>query len=123
MSSLLTRRYPQVYNPRFTPRFPEISDLPWQSLAYIQQMSENERRVHEPSDAPAPSGFAAIGVFLFFGATTASLAAITLLWRGTSLDRIWNLNPTAYSQLAPLGRTVGVLFLLLGLALAAAGIG
>jgi hypothetical protein len=31
----------------------------------------------------------------------ASLAAITLLWRGTSLDRIWSLNPTAYRQLAP----------------------
>jgi len=82
-----------------------------------------ERRLHEPSEAPAPSGFAAIGAFLFFGATMASLAAISLLWRGTSLDRIWNLNPTAYRQLAPLGRTVGILFALLGAALAAAGIG
>jgi len=53
----------------------------------------------------------------------ASLAAITLLWRGTYLDPIWSLNPTAYRQLAPLGRDVGVPFLLLGLALAAAGIG
>lgn len=53
----------------------------------------------------------------------ASLAAITLLLRGTSLDHIWSLNPTAYGQLAPSGRSVGVLFLLLGVALAAAGIG
>lgn len=53
----------------------------------------------------------------------ASLAATTLLWRGTALDRLWTLNPTAYKQLAPLGRAVGILFLLLGSALAAAGIG
>jgi len=86
-------------------------------------MRDNERRVHQTSDAPKPSGLAAVGIFLFFGATMASLAAITLLWRGTSLDRIWSLNPVAYRQLAPLGRGVGGLFLLLGLALAAAGIG
>lgn len=53
----------------------------------------------------------------------ASLAAATLLWRGTALDRLWALNPTAYKQLAPLGRTVGILFLLLAAALASAGIG
>jgi hypothetical protein len=53
----------------------------------------------------------------------ASLASISLLWRGTSLDRIWSLNPAAYKQLVPLGRFVGVLFLLLGTALATAGIG
>jgi hypothetical protein len=92
-------------------------------LAYIRKMRDSERRVHEASDAPKPSGLAAVGIFLFFGATMASLAAVTLLWRGTSLDRIWSLNPTAYRQLAPLGRGVGGLFLLLGLALAAAGIG
>ena len=86
-------------------------------------MGDYERRVHEASDAVKPSGFAAIGIFLFFGATMASLAAITLLWRGTSLDSIWRLNPVAYRQLAPLGRSVGVLFLSLGLTLAAAGIG
>jgi len=68
-------------------------------------------------------GFAAIGIFLFFGAIMASLAATTLLWRGTALDRLWNLNPTAYKQLAPFGGTVGILFLLLGAALTTAGIG
>jgi len=60
---------------------------------------------------------------LFFGATMASLAAMTLLWRGTVLDRIWALNPTAHQRLAPLGSGVGILFLLLGATLAAAGIG
>jgi len=86
-------------------------------------MQDSKPKVHEPREASVTLGFAAIGVFLFFGATMASLAAISLLWRGTPLDRIWSLNPTAYIELAPLGRIVGILFLLLGAALAAAGIG
>ncbi len=72
---------------------------------------------------PNGPGFTAMGIFLFFGATMASLAAITLLWPRTGLDRIWVLNPTAYKQLAPLGSLAGILFLLLGTFLAAAGIG
>ena len=64
-----------------------------------------------------------MGIFLFFGAAMASLAAITLLWRGTPLDRVWSLNPTAYAQLAPLGRIVGILFLALSAVLITAGIG
>lgn len=65
----------------------------------------------------------AMGIFLFFSAIMASLAAFTLLWPGTALDRLWKLNPTAYQQLAPRGCLIGILFLLLGMALAAAGIG
>ena len=85
------------------------------ALDYIQQM----RHVV----GSKTTGFTAIGVFLFFGAMMASLAAATLLWRGSALDLIWALNPRAYKQLAPLGRTVGILFLLLFAALATAGIG
>jgi hypothetical protein len=70
-----------------------------------------------------PSGFTAVGVFLFFGAVMASFAAITLLWRGTALDRVWALNPIAYKQLLPLGNMIGILFALLGAALITAGIG
>jgi len=87
-------------------------------LAYIQQM----RSSASPA-ASKTSGFTAIGIFLFFGAAMASLAAITLLWRGTPLDRVWSLNPTAYAQLTPLGRIVGILFLALSAVLITAGIG
>jgi hypothetical protein len=72
---------------------------------------------------PRPPGFTAIGIFLFFSAIMASLAAATLLWRGTALDRLWVLNPIAYKQLAPLGGRVGILFLLLGTTLITAAIG
>src|SRR5689334_15065863 len=58
-----------------------------------------------------PPGFAAIGVFLFFGATMAGLAAITLLLPGTALDRAWILNPTAHKSLSSLGSKAGILFL------------
>ena len=70
-----------------------------------------------------PGGFNAIGIFLFFGAVVAGLAAITLLWRGTPLDRLWVLNQMAYKRLVPMGRAVGILFLLLSGALTTAGIG
>jgi hypothetical protein len=65
----------------------------------------------------------AVGIFLFFGAIMASLAGITLVWRGTALSRIWTLNPRAYSELAPLGKPIGLLFLSLAAALASAGTG
>ena len=87
-------------------------------------MRDNDRAVSDLTVRPkAPAEFAGIGIFLFFGAAMASLAATTLLWRGTALDRIWILNPMAYRQLAPLGRPVGILFLLLSTMLTAAGIG
>ena len=53
----------------------------------------------------------------------AGLAAITLLSPGAPLDGLWVLNPIAYKRLAPLGRTVGILFLLLAAALTTAGVG
>jgi hypothetical protein len=83
--------------------------------AYVQRMGSAIGR--------KARGFTAIGIFLFFGAVMAGLAAITLLWRGTPLDRLWVLNQMAYKRLAPPGCTVGILFLLLGAALATAGIG
>jgi hypothetical protein len=64
-----------------------------------------------------------IGTFLLFGAVTASLAGASLVWRGTALDRMWTLNPRAYRELAPFGKLAGILFLLLGMTLAFAGMG
>jgi hypothetical protein len=73
--------------------------------------------------ARTPRGIAAIGIFLEFGAVMALLAGTTLVRPGTSLDRIWILNRNAHHQLAPFGRAVGIMFLLLAMALAVAGIG
>jgi hypothetical protein len=66
---------------------------------------------------------AAVGIFLFFGAIMGFLAGGTLLWRGTFLDRIWTLNATAYRELVPHGRIVGIFFLLLSAALTVTGAG
>src|SRR5881275_3042753 len=70
-----------------------------------------------------PPGFAAVGIFLLFGALMAGLAAVTLSFPGTSLDRVWTLNPTAYARLAPRQPVVGPLFVLLSAALACATVG
>ena len=53
----------------------------------------------------------------------ASLTGLTLALPGTALDPIWILNPRAYKQLAPLGKEVGVPFLLLAAALVTAAAG
>jgi len=92
-------------------------------LAYIQQMRDNHRIRLDLAVRPKTPGFSAVGIFLFFGAVMASLAATTLLRRGMALDRIWDLNPIAYTRLSPLRYPVGILFLLLGAALTTAGIG
>jgi hypothetical protein len=86
-------------------------------------MRDNEHTGLDLAIGTKTPGFTAIGIFLCFGAVMASLAATTLLWRGTVLDRVWVLNPMAYKQLAPLGNTVGVLFLVLAATLTTAGIG
>ena len=65
----------------------------------------------------------AVGIFLFFGAIMASFAGTTLVWPGTTLDRLWTFNPRAYKEVAPHGKAVGIPFLLLGVTLAVAGMG
>ena len=64
-----------------------------------------------------------MGVFLYFGSVMASLAGVTLVRRGTFLDRIWTLNPRAYNRLSPSGTAAGIAFLLLAATLALAGAG
>jgi hypothetical protein len=68
-------------------------------------------------------GWTAFGIFLLSGAAMATLAATTLLCRGTMLDGIWSLNPRAYRQLGPLGYKAGIPLLIIAGALAIAGIG
>jgi hypothetical protein len=65
----------------------------------------------------------AVGIFLIFGASMAALAGSTLAFPGTPLDKLWALNRPAYTQLAPVGRVVGPLFLTLSAALLAAAVG
>ena len=76
-----------------------------------------------PHLASRPRGLTAIGVFLLFGAVMAFIAGASLLRRGTILDRTWTLNPHAYDELSRLGKPVGLLFMLLAVALALAGMG
>jgi hypothetical protein len=85
-----------------------------QSIVHSTQLEEETQK--------SPRGLAAFGVFLLWGATMAFLAAITLTWRGTVLDRVWALNPAGYKQLAPYGGRAGILFATLGITLAATGI-
>jgi hypothetical protein len=65
----------------------------------------------------------AIGVFLFFGAVTTSLAGTSLVWPGTVLERMWMLNAPAYARFAPFAKLAGIGFLVLGTTLALAGVG
>ena len=78
---------------------------------------------HDTDKVEMPRGITTVGAFLFFGASMASLAGATLIWPGTSFDRVWALNPIAHRQLASLGRPIGILFLLLSATLAVAGTG
>jgi hypothetical protein len=67
-----------------------------------------------------PRGFVPIGVFFLFGATMAAYAAITLLKPGTVLDRLWALNRTGHTQLASLGKSAGLGFVVLSALMCAA---
>ena len=70
-----------------------------------------------------PYGFLPIGIFFFFAASMASLAAVTLGWPGTFLDRAWELNKSGHAQLLPLGRMIAVPFVVIALVALVAGIG
>ncbi len=88
---------------------------------YSQQMRDG--LTHGTDKVEMPRGITAVGAFLFFGATMASVAGATLIWPGTSSDRVWALNPIAHRQLTSLGKPIGILFFLLSATLAVAGTG
>jgi hypothetical protein len=75
---------------------------------------------HQPGKRVA---FRAIGAFLFFGASMAALAALTLLCPSTPVDHAWRLNPVAHAQLSTRPHLFGSAFLLLSLALTCSAVG
>jgi hypothetical protein len=89
------------------------------ALAYSQRV----RIPGERSPSHLPRGVTAFGVFLIFGTTMALLAATTLLFPATPLDRVWKLNPRAHQELASFGKIAGFGFALLAAALALAAVG
>ena len=94
----------------------------WKS-GYSQQVENHAGAVTQTAPGGRPHGLTAIGIFLFFGATMAGLAGITLVWPGTGLDKIWVLNANAHAQLKPFCWKVGIPLLMLSAALVAAGVG
>src|SRR6516162_3919553 len=50
-----------------------------------------------------PFGITAISIFFAFGALMAALSGAMLLFPGTGLDRLWQLNPQARQGLGGLG--------------------
>jgi hypothetical protein len=68
-------------------------------------------------------GFCLLAIFFTFGACMCGLTISLLLFPGTTLDRLWELNPEARSSFQRLG--VGSIFLMtvVGTACAAAAIG
>ena len=68
-------------------------------------------------------GLIAMGAFLLFAATMATLAGITLLFPGTILDPMWKLNLAASEQLHQLGPSVAIAFLALGAVMVVTAIG
>ena len=89
------------------------------TLAYSRGVTVPGQR----SSPHLPRGLTAFGLFLVFGTTMALLAATTLLFSGTPLDRVWALNPRSHQELAPFGKIAGVGFSLLAAALALAAVG
>ena len=63
------------------------------------------------------------GCFLTFATIMSGLAGILLLFPGTRLDLMWELNPSAHEQLARFGALPGILFLCLSVILMATTVG
>ena len=55
---------------------------------------------------------AGLGILWIFAALMAALAGLSLIWRGSALERIWTLNKPAYATFSPLANVVGPLFLM-----------
>ena len=61
---------------------------------------------------------------ILFGSTIIALAGgLSLLWPGTILDMLWQLNPVAQTEFASGGRLSGLLLVCLGMMSSLAGVG
>lgn len=96
------------------------SDIHEGSAGYSTRMASP---VNAPKRRSSDFAFTAIGIFFYFAMTMALYAAITLLDPGTALDRLWSLNPRAHRDLLMFCKPAGVLFLLLAVVAATAGLG
>ena len=64
-----------------------------------------------------------VALFLMAATLISAAVAISLLFPGTFLDRMWNLNRPAYAAFQVLGRASGALMVLVGLVTTAAATG
>ncbi len=64
-----------------------------------------------------------VAAFLFAATAIAAVVGASLLFPGTIMDQIWELNRPAYAAFHVLGKASGALMLLLGIATAFAGTG
>jgi hypothetical protein len=70
-----------------------------------------------------PTTVTVVAAFLSMATVIAVATGTTLLIPGTRLDILWQLNRKAYSDFSTLGRTPGVLLLMVGCVTAAASAG
>jgi hypothetical protein len=70
-----------------------------------------------------PGAVSLVAVFLFIATMIALVVGTALLFPGTFLDRLWELNKPAHAGFKVLGRASCVLLWLLSIATAAAGTG
>src|SRR5271163_2499707 len=81
------------------------------------------RREFRVKSSSIDFGLIAMGAFLLFGATTATLAGFMLLFPGTILEPLWKLNPMAGEQLHQLGPAMAIAFLAFGAVMVVTAIG
>jgi len=70
-----------------------------------------------------PGTVRVIAMFLFAAAAIAAVVAASLLFPGTALDRLWDLNRPAAAAFHALGPASGVLLLVVGAAALAGAVG
>lgn len=76
-----------------------------------------------PSASHRPSGITALSIFFLVGAMISLIASVSLLFPGSLLTTMWQLNPRALEHLTRLGTLAVVLLFVVSLLCAAAALG